>query len=102
MKEDSGIDRAAARSHHQSVERRVSHRGHDALSIFDGAQRGTIADVTGHHSTRGINITSQLCGLFRAILMADSMKSKALDMQLLVPAVRSSVNASRLRHGSMK
>ena len=45
MQEHTGIQRPAARAHHQTVNGGESHRARDTSAIPDGAQAGAVAQV---------------------------------------------------------
>ena len=45
IEDHAGIERAAARAHHQAVDRGEAHRARDAAAVLDGAQAGAVAEM---------------------------------------------------------
>src|SRR6185312_7296359 len=112
----AGIDRPAARSHHEAVERSEPHGGVETFALVQRAQACAVAEMRHHRAF--LHPSRPECGqTTRDIFEGESMKSVATDAALFVlpwdgkatrrrgqPMVEGGVEACDLReprlHGS--
>src|SRR5262249_2292588 len=80
--QNSGIDRARARSHHQPIQRSESHRRIYAAAVVNRCQRTSAPQVSGHEFERRWILAQRLSRASGTILMIDAMKSGAPNAAL--------------------
>src|SRR6476469_410105 len=77
MNEDAWIDRTRSTAHHQSFQRRKSHRRVNTHALANGCQRTSVAQMTANQPQICQLLTQNVGGPTRAILMANSVKTVA-------------------------
>src|SRR5689334_13042277 len=91
--QDARINRAAARAHHEAVERRKTHRGVDAFSAADRSQRRATSEMADDEFQRRRICSQHFGSAAGCVLMADSMEPVAPDA-LVEPVPRPRINVS--------
>src|SRR6266568_3144929 len=102
MDQNSGINRARARAHHQTFERGEAHRGVDALAALDGGKRAAVAEMASDDLERSEISLEHLRRPMCAVLVIDAVKSVAADAASFIPLVRERIYLCFERKGAMK
>jgi hypothetical protein len=101
-RDDRGIDASATRSHHDALERRQSHRSVDALSAFDGGERGTVSKMARDETMLFSLALSQFSRTARDKCVRRPVKTVTPNAVVFVVTVRESVHVRFRRHRLME
>src|SRR5262249_19210089 len=102
IKENAGIDRSRARSHHQSFKRRETHRGINADTIPDCRQGAAVAEMTNNDSQTRKILSHHLGAPLRAKLVIDPVESITMDTLSFVPLIGDRIERRLQWHLAMK
>ena len=94
-----GVHIARACAHHESFERRKSHRGVDALAEFDGRDAGAVADVAGDDALLGRVYAEELADAGCHEAVAGAVRAPAAYVALLIIFIGDGVHVGLGRHG---
>lgn len=99
---DGRVDVSAARAHDESLERRESHGGVDALSVADGGHAGSVAEVAGDNGRVLDVLAEDPGGLVEHELVAGAVEAVAAHAMVLVERVGHAVGEGLGGHGGVE
>ena len=99
--EDSRIDGAGARRHHQAFQRRETHGGVDALAVLDRAHRSSASQVANQQAAH-LTLSEQLRRAAGSVLVGQTVEAIAADAVLHQPIVGNSIGIGCRRKRRMK
>ena len=92
------LDVAAARTHHQALERREAHRGVHRAVVQDRGSAAPVAQVQGHHAQPFRGAAEQLGRTPGEVPVARAVGAVSADVVLVVPGLRDGVAMGHRRH----
>jgi hypothetical protein len=97
--QDGRVDVARAGAHDKALERSEAHRSIHRPPVFDGSDRGAIAEVAGYEIGIRRIALHDLAGAGSDIAVARAMESVAADLVLVIELARQTVHVGGRRHG---